>query len=445
MRKIVIVALVVAAAVAAAFYVGLFSRERTASAQGPGGQRAAGTQGHRPAGGGPPGPGGFGGGGGARPPITVELGKVSRGTIGAELTVVGNLIGQSTVEVVPKTGGRLVSVNVRLGDSVVQGRQVAKIEDREIVEQVNQAEASHQVAQATIRQREADLSLASTSLERSRNLFGRQLLPKQTLEDAEARYQAANAQLDLARAQLAQSEARLQELKINLAYTSVTSPVTGFVAKRHVDPGAWVSQSAPIVSVVAIGTLRLVANVVERDLRFVTIGDPAAVEVDAYPGEKFPGRIGHVAPVLDPATRTAEMEVEVPNRDNRLKPGMYARVDLTVDERKNALVLPRTALVDYEGRRGVWRLNEANKARFVPVEVGLEASEQVEIESGLSEGDAVVTTGAASLRADDTLLVAGQNARPGVGGTQGPSAGASTGERGGNSGARRPGAPAAPR
>jgi RND family efflux transporter MFP subunit len=408
MRKIAMIVLAVAVAGSAAVYFGLFSRERPAAAAGtgPGGQGAR--RGGQGGGFGGPGQGGMMGGG-IRPPMSVELGTASRQTITSSMTVVGNLIGQATVDVVPKTGGRLTAVNVRLGDPVSQGQLIAKIEDNEIVEQVRQSEAAEKVAQATIRQREADLALAQTNVERSRNLFARQLLPRQTLDDSEARYQAAVAQLDLARATLAQTDARLQELKITLTNTRVTSPVTGFVAKRLVDPGAWVSQQAPVVSVVAISTLRLVSNIVERDLRVVNVGDSAEVEVDAYPGEKFAGRIARVAPVLDPATRTAEMEVEVPNRGNRLKPGMYARVSLLVDERKNALVVPRPAVVDYDGKRGVWTVTGDNKAQFVPVELGMEAPERIEVRSGLKEGDQIVVVGAASLRADDTLMISGQD------------------------------------
>ena len=209
--------------------------------------------------------------------------------------------------------------------------RIAKIEDFEIVEQVKQAEAAQEVSLATIRQREADLQLAETSVERSRSLFERQLLPKQTLDDTESRYSSAVAQLDLARAQNNQSKARLDELKINLQNTVITSPVNGFVARRLIDPGAFASQNAPVVDVVDITRVRLVVNVVEKDLRELEAGDAANVEVDAYPGETFEGRIARVAPVLDPATRTAPIEIEIPNPSFRLKPGMYARVSITTD------------------------------------------------------------------------------------------------------------------
>jgi multidrug efflux pump subunit AcrA (membrane-fusion protein) len=218
MRKVILVSVVLIAAAAAAYFL-FFNREEPAAAAGQaqagqggqGGQGAAGRGGRE--GGGNPGGGGFGGpgggfggpGGGFRPPMTVEMAKVTRGRIATNISVVGNLIGEATVDVAPKAGGRLQSISVKLGDRVRRGQVIAKIEDREIVEQINGAEASHKVAEASVRRSEADLSLALTSVERARNLFGRQLLPKQQLDDAEARYMSAVAQLDLSKAQVAQS------------------------------------------------------------------------------------------------------------------------------------------------------------------------------------------------------------------------------------------------
>ncbi len=163
----------------------------------------------------------------ARPPMTVELATASRAPVAETVQVVGNLVGAQTVEVAPKVSGRLQSVSVRIGDPVSRGQVIAVVEDQEIREQVKQAEASYQVSQASIRQREADLKFAQTNLERSRSLYERQLLPRQTLDDAEARYQAAVAQLDLARAQFDQSGSRLDELRITLSNTRIVSPVDG--------------------------------------------------------------------------------------------------------------------------------------------------------------------------------------------------------------------------
>jgi HlyD family secretion protein len=371
----------------------------------------------------------------AQPPMTVELAKVSRASLQAYVEVVGNLVGAQTVDIVPRAQGRLQSINVRIGDSVNRGQVLAKVEDEELREQLRQSDASYEVARATIRQREADLSFAKTNLERNKSLFDRSLLPRQSLDDAEARHQASQAQLDLAQAQLAQAASRREELRINLANTTVNSPVNGFVAKRFVDPGAFVTQNVMLLSVVDISIVRLVVNLVERDLNKVSVGAGAAVTVDAYPGERFAGRVARVAPVLDPATRTAEMEIEVPNATGRLKPGMYARVRLISANKENALVVPKSALVTSQDRRGVFMVQKGH-AVFRAVGLGLEEPTQVEVTDGLAEGDEVVTTGASSLRDGAAVLLAGAGGSAGA--QSGPGRPGTPGE-----GAKKAGAPRA--
>ncbi len=367
-----------------------------------------------------PGAAAAGGAAAGRPTMTVELGPVERQTMTDLVTVVGNLEGQASVEVASKVSGRLEDVTVRIGDRVAKGGLLARVESRELAEQVRQAEASFDVARATVRQREADLKFSQTNLERSRSLFERSLLPRQTLDDADARYQSSQAQLDLARAQFNQAQARLDELKITLAATEIRSPVNGFVGKRLLDPGAFVSSNTPLLSVVEIDRVRLVANVVEKDLRRVAVGSAAEVEVDAFPGEVFHGRVARVAPVLDPATRTAQMEVEVPNGDYRLKPGMYSRVKLTVATKAAALTVPVNAVVTLEGARGVFQVEDGTaagvgkEANFVKVETGLEDGTRVEVLSGLSDGAQVVTTGAAALRDGDPVTVVKAGPGPGA-------------------------------
>jgi RND family efflux transporter MFP subunit len=264
----------------------------------------------RPGGGGPGGfrPGRGRGAFGAQP-MRVNSAGVTRADIAERLQLVGNLIGAASVEVAPKINGRLHEIDVRLGDAVARGQEVARIEDGELLQKVNPAEASFEVARATVRQREADLLLAQTTRDRAESLFSRALVSHQELDDAEARYQAANAQIDLARAQFDEAGARLDELRINLENSVMVSPVDGFIGRRYLDPGAYVTSNTAVVSVVDISLVRLVANLVERDLRLVEEGVRARIEVDAYPSETFDGRIARIAPILDPATRTAEIEM----------------------------------------------------------------------------------------------------------------------------------------
>lgn len=383
---------------------------------------------------------GRGGFGGPRLPMTVELASVKRGDMTEHLSVVGNLIGQATVEAVPKVSGRLEAVYVKLGDRVSIGQRLAKVEDQEIQQQVNQAKASFDVSGATIRQREADLKLAQTNLDRSRNLFERQLIPKQTFDDTDAKYQAALASVDLARAQYAQAQARLDELNINLANTLITSPVSGFIGKRALDSGAWVTPSSSFISVVDISVVRLVANIIEKDLRRVSAGMKAEVSVDAFPGETFEGQIARVSPVLDPATRTAQIEVEVANPSFRLKPGMYANVNFTVEHKENTLVIPANAVVDLNGQKGVFMAAEGNVAKFQPVTLGLTQTAEVEVAGGLSEGMRIITTGSGALREGDRIVLLGED---GAGnGAQGASGSPAAGRRGQGGRGRRGGGPA---
>jgi len=348
-----------------------------------------------------------GGRGGGRAAMPVDMAPASRHEVIDYVTVVGNLIGQATVDVVPRVGGRIDSIPVKLGDRVTRGQTIAKIEDDQIKEQINQRMASLEVNKANVTQRESDAKLAETIFQRMKVQYDRDLLSKQLLEDAEAKYNTAVSNVGVAKAQLVQMQSSVDELKITLANTTVTSPVDGFVSKRVLDQGAFAGANTVILSVVDIGIVRMVANLVEKDVKRVQPGVSALVEVDAFPGEQFTGQVSRVAPVFDPATRTAPMEIEVPNPGFRLKPGMYARVRLTVDRRPNALTVPRGAVADLEGKRGVFML-ENGVARFHEVRTGLQDNERVEVLEGLTEGQRVVTVGTLALRDGDRISVVGE-------------------------------------
>ena len=361
--------------------------------------------------------GGRGGRGAAA--MTVDTGTVAKAEVIDYVTVVGNLIGKATVDVVPRVAGRLEAVNVQLGDRVTRGQAVAKLEDRAIREQVNQVKANIEVNQATVAARENDAIVAKNSFDRARTSFERGLVSQQGLEDAEARYNSAVSQVTVAKAQLTSTQARLDELSVTLSDTSVLSPVDGFVGRRNLDSGAFAGTNNPIISVVDIGTVRMVANLVEKDFRRVTSGAPALVEVDAFPGEQFTGHVSRVAPVFDPATRTATMEIEVPNPGFRLKPGMYARVRLTTERKPDALTVARAAVVDLQGRRGVYVVEDGDVARFQEVTTGLSDPNRVEILTGVTEGTRVVTTGALAIRDGERVTVSDGARGTGRGGARG--------------------------
>jgi membrane fusion protein (multidrug efflux system) len=415
MRKVIVIAILLALVGGGAWYY----RNGTQS-----GAEAATSQPGTPGGGGAPG-GGGGGRGGGRGTLTVDTAPTSRQDVVEYITAVGNLVGQLTVDVQPRVAGRVESITVKLGDRVAKGQQIAKIEDREISEQLRQAQANLDVNRATVTNRESDERVAASVLARTLATYERGLVSKQVLEDAEARHNSSVSQVIVAKAQQAQTTARLDELKITLSNTNILSPVDGFVSRRLLDPGAFAGANTVILTVVDISTVRLVTNLVEKGFKRVVPGVDAEVAVDAFPDERFRGEVSRVSPVFDPATRTAPMEIEVPNPGFRLKPGMYARVRLTVERRANALTVPRGAVVDTEGKRGVF-LVDGQTAKFREVQTGLQDNDRVEILDGLTDGERVVTVGALALRDGDRVQLAGGD----------PGAKGGRGNRGGGRGAK---------
>ncbi len=424
MRKALVVLLLAAAGSAGVWYYRSSASGAAAAVGGAGAN--AGTAGR--AGGMP------GRGAGGRTPMTVELAPASRREVVDYITVVGNLVGEATVDVVPRVAGRIDSIAVKLGDRVAKGAAVAKIEDREIREQINQAQATLDVNKANVAQRENELQIQQLALERARTSFEKGLTSRQNLEDAEARYNASVSALNVANAQQSQTQFRIDELRITLSNTSVVAPTGGFISRRLLDPGAFANANTVILTVVDINTVRLVANLVEKGFKRVVPGVEANVQVDTFAGEDFTGRVSRVAPVFDPATRTAQMEIEVPNPGFRLKPGMYARVRLTVERRPDSLTVPRNAVVDLDSRRGVFIANEG-VAKFVEVATGLSDGEFMEILSGLKDGERVITTGALALRDGDRVALPGGVGRGGRTG----GAGGTGSDGGGRSGTPNPG------
>jgi RND family efflux transporter MFP subunit len=421
-RKVLLILAIAAVGSGGAWYYRSSSSDAAAAPAAGAGAGAA------PRAGGPGGATGRAGGGAGRSMMTVELAPVTRQEVVDYITVVGNLVGEATVDIVPRVAGRIESIPVKLGDRVAKGQLITKIEDREIREQINQAQATLDVNKANVAQRENEVQLQQLALDRAKTSFEKGLTARQTLEDAEARYNAAVSQLNVAKAQQSQTQFRIDELKITLSNTSVVAPNGGFVSRRMLDAGAFANANTVLLTIVDIDSVRLVANLVEKGFKKVVPGVEAKVQVDTFPGEDFNGKVSRVAPVFDPATRTAQMEIEVPNPGFRLKPGMYARVRLTVERRPNALTVPRNAVVDLEGKRGVFLVNEG-VAKFMEVGTGLTDGERVEILSGIDENQRVITTGALALRDGDRVALptgagrGGRGSRTGGGGAGGESGG----------------------
>jgi RND family efflux transporter MFP subunit len=336
----------------------------------------------------------------------VEAAAPERSSITERLSLIGSLRAKQRVEIMPKVSGRLVELRVDRGDRVRAGQIVARLEDDELRQQVRRAEAAHQVAQASLAQRRAELANRETELERYRNLSADGVVSSQQLETAVMNVEVTRAQMSLADAQIAQAKAELEELRIRLGQTEIASPLTGVVATRFLDAGTLVSSTTPIFLILDLSTMITVVNVPEREVNKIGVESPARVTVDALAGEEFEGRVVRISPILDPQTRTAPVEIELENAGELLKAEMFARVDLSLETEREALMIPRDALVHRSDRQGVFLL-EGETVRFQPVVPGLTEGDLVEIVEGLDERDIVVGKGANLLQNGDPVQLLG--------------------------------------
>jgi multidrug efflux pump subunit AcrA (membrane-fusion protein) len=183
----------------------------------------------------------------------------------------------------------------------------------------------------------------------------------------------------------------------------VRSDAKGVVSRILLNPGASVNPSSPIMNLVDVDTVKVVAAVDEKKIRFIAVGQFAAVKLEAYPGEAFGARVSVISPVANPASRTIDVELIIANPTHRLKPGMYAEVEW-VQSRRDALVVPLASVVDRGGRKFVFLAGEG-QAAMLPLETGAVVGDKIEVVSGLTGGERIITTGAGQLNDKDKIKV----------------------------------------
>lgn len=344
--------------------------------------------------------------GGARI-VSVGLARARRGEVREEILITGALKPKEQVDVTSKVTGRIERVLVNIGDHIKKGDLISEMEDLELRQQVRRAEATLDVSAATLAQRKAELANALADLERSRQLMEQGLIPRVEFESKQTTFRVIQAQVKLTEAQGEAARAELEELKIRLEQMRIFAPIDGQVAERYVDVGAVVSPSTPVARLVNLSTLITRANVPEREVSKLRLGNKAIVQVDAMPGHTYDGKVSRVSPVLDAATRTALVEVEIPNRDNALKAEMFVRVALDLATLRPAVLIPREALV-YRGQQpGVYTLS-GDQPVFRPVEPGVSQGDEIEILSSIEPGTDLIGQGASMVTEGVRIRVARQ-------------------------------------
>jgi len=351
----------------------------------------------------------------------------------------GRVVSVSRVQVGSEITGVLLERRVQEGDHVQAGDILAVLRADDLTARVREAEAAlaqlHESARpqalAAVRQAEAQLDQASREAQRRRQLFQRQLIARESLEQAEQAETVARTAAERARL-AAQSLAagnpdealvleRLAAARAALAKTFIRAQVAGTVLTRNAEPGDLIQPGRVLFEIARQGDTELLVPLDEKNLAVLALGQPAQCVADAYPTSVFPARVSFIAPSVDPQRGSVEIRLKVNPVPDFLKQDMTVSVNVETGRRAQALVVPNDALEPIDGHAAtVWRVRDG-KARRVRVQLGLRGLAVTEITGGLQAGDWVLAGAPADLRDGTRVRTAGQalprtGAEPAVGG-----------------------------
>jgi len=351
--------------------------------------------------------------------VPVETKPITTGVIRDIGVFTGSLQAKSQFIVAPKVAGWLREILVNIGDPVSRNQVIAVLDDEEFTQQAEQARAELQVAKANAENCATDLDIARREYERAKALREKQIASASELDTSEAAFNACQTRYKVSVAQVDQREAAMKAADLRLSYAKVQAfwedgDQTRVVGERFVDEGTLLQANQPVVSILENDPLTAVVFVIERDYPKVTLGRQASITTDAYPDRTFAATIVRIAPLLRENSRQARIELEVPNPEHLLKPGMFVRVEVEFARHEDATLVPITALVKRDGRQGVFVVDIGNlKARFVAVTTGIIEGELAEIVQPDVSG-LVVTMGNHLLEDGSGILLPAKQAQPGA-------------------------------
>lgn len=327
------------------------------------------------------------------------------------LDVAGEFVPLQEVELHAKVAGYIRHISVDIGDRVRAGQVLATLDIPELTAQVQGANAGVRQIKDQINRAKSDVLRAEANYEALHSAAQRLqqasdarpgLIAQQELDDARAKDREASAQVDSAKSALSATEQQLgvsqadqQRYSAMADYSRISAPFSGVVTWRYADTGALIqagtsnASSMPVVKLAQVNVLRLRLPVPESLSGAVRVGDTATIHVQAL-GMTFPGKVTRTTGALDPSTRTMQVEIDVPNGDGKLAPGMYAQVSLRIRRSGDALAVPVQAVDQNGAHPFVMLVNGANQIEKRVVQVGISTANRTEILSGLQVGDKVV-------------------------------------------------------
>lgn len=360
--------------------------------------------------------------------VPVKVMKVARTGIEDIATFTGQIEAGDEVKIVSKISGRVKEVNFDIGDYVNQGDTLVTLETDELYDQLSQAEAALasakanlsasesglaqqlEQAKAALEQAEANYANVKADYERTKALYEADAVSKQAFDGAELKYTVAKSQyenakeqlalikqslpksIDALKAQVAQAQAAVDLIKTNIENSVIKAPVSGMISSKQIEPGEMCQAGVALGAVVNIDRIKVVINVPEEDINKLKDGQEATVNVDALGNE---GRIKSKISIVSPASgasRLFQVKIEMENKEHRLKPGMFANVNVVRGIKENVITVPKDAVLIKKHGNVVYVVKEG-KAEERLVKVGVTNGDRVEITEGLKEGETVVTSG----------------------------------------------------
>ncbi len=298
-------------------------------------------------------------------PVPVEMATVESKDLRETLNLVGTLQANESVILKSEIEGQVASIHFDEGEHVAAGKLLVQLDDSELA--------------AELREAEAELAWARGEFARRQNLFKQKIVPER--------------ELDRAKADLDRDAARVETIRARLAKTRIVAPFGGIVGARRVSPGDVLTSASALVNVESIDPLKLEFEVPERYLPLLAVNQSVNVRVTAFPDRRFPGIVYFIDPRVTSANRAVPVKARVPNTAEVLHPGMYANVELVVQDKPGAITVPEQALIPQGDQVFVFRVKKGGTVELVPVRTGIRSAGVVEIASGLSAGDRVVSAG----------------------------------------------------
>jgi membrane fusion protein (multidrug efflux system) len=315
--------------------------------------------------------------------IPVEIAAVERADIVAVYSATGSLEAERDAQVVSKVEGQIIDILVEEGDVVKAGDVLARLDGDQLRLELARTRAA--------------LDKLEAEYARNRELFSKGLVTKEAYDTVNFDVRASKAEAELA--------------ALRLSYTEIRAPIDGVISERMVKVGNTITPNTPTFRITDLEPLITELFVPEREFNKLAAGQPAQIRVDALGAQPFSGRIARISPVIDPTTATFKVTVESTDAATRLKPGMFARIDIVYDVHVQALQIPRDALVDGVDDQAVFVVNEGVAERR-PVRLGLTNGARIEVLDGIVEGDEVIVVGKSGLRDGGRITVVNRRMEP---------------------------------